>query len=857
MRHHRTATTSLAVAALLVVIGSLVGSILWNQSRAREFAAKSETLSKALELELNAQRRIAELTASTEAAEELAENEIRRDRYSSALEILRGAREPIQSEPAVREAYERVRDKASRLEKIVEFYRLADYVHEQNVLSRDTKALLASTAALKTLGAWEPLDWWTALPDDDLAPEQIDALRWEVYRQWVLMDAMLIKQIGVQLIGDDAMDATAVIRAATRMLTTEIGKPKAEAALRVSDRIERFRFSEAAKFYRSVARTRLGGSPWIKGNELGIPQNSADGHSLGVLCMIAALDPGFEVFFRDYQGDDALLSARFAFRQAASMQADHYWTQLALAQIEFLIAQRKDHASWEDYEPAAQILSHCISLSPDKCFAHSDRSTVYRIQARLIQNDERYSADERQRRAVRFLRWSLEDSRRATQWVDEQPWVGWPTAMIYADSGKTDDAINLLIETSFRTYPFVDIGDATLLKVDDLRGRAEAADWLVKQREHSNPTAPDRTPLLVALAAIRLNQFRFSDAAEAADLALANDEQSIGALAVRAMVRLHTEQFDQARIDFQTVHATDARHPWATFGLAACDEADGKFASALQWYRDAVSLAASDENRAAAALGQSRCAALLGQFPLAETSIRQAIAYEPACDIMSVVWPLGDQLVQLKKAPDAAANEGRVRDLIAFLKVVQSLPRATKAEAIPTQPTGKTIEASLLNGDFELGMKYWDTSITPDNTGRHDTQQSDVPFVVSISDEQSHGGSASLAIRGGASKRIALSTLVTQTLTVELGKQYRIRCWAKASNLAPQSIVLRSSDNAALLEFAPGSYDWTPVETVWKASSKDSPRTLVRQSIELAGQSTASTETGTLWLDDLTITRVE
>lgn len=66
-----------------------------------------------------------------------------------------------------------------------------------------------------------------------------DIGRWDVYQQWMLLNAMLTKTIGVRLAGSDGPSGSvAVLRAVQKFLRTDAGKREAESALIVSDRVD-------------------------------------------------------------------------------------------------------------------------------------------------------------------------------------------------------------------------------------------------------------------------------------------------------------------------------------------------------------------------------------------------------------------------------------------------------------------------------------------------------------------------------------------------------------------------------------------------------------------------------------------
>ncbi|KAA5547046.1 protein kinase [Roseiconus nitratireducens] len=859
IRQHRTATTSIAVATLLLAIGAVLGSWMWNEVRMRQLQADQERRSKQLQLRLNAERRIDELATATRSAEQLAAQEIRRGRFAPALEILLNAVSSIESESELDEQSTRILARTRRLDSLVNFYRLADDVQEQNVLSRDTKALMACSDALKTLGIWDRPDWWNGLPHQDLSPAQTDALCWDVYQQLMLMDAMLIKSMAVRLAGDAPLSGVGgMFRAAGRMLGTDVGKAEAEAALIVSDRIDRFRPAEATRLYRSVAKMRLGSATRLQGSDLGIARNGADAHSLGVLCMLSAIDPGFEILFRGYQGDDAMIAARDLFRRSATLRPDHYWSHLALGQIEYLLAERNPDRRWEDFAPALMALGHCITLAPDRCFALADRSSIYRAQARLLRDDKRYAAEDRRTRSDERLRWSQDDAQRAMQSSRQHPWVGWQFGLALAEANQIDQAIGCFVETAEQTYPLGRITDATLLKVDDLRGRAEAGQWVQQWvADASDSEQAFNVERSLALAGIRLNQFRHEEAAQAAEAALSADPQNVRAHAIRAMARLHQGDFAVAMEDLRTVLAAQPQHPWASYGLGVCLEQTRDSAGALAAYRDAEQFATNNENRAAAALGLSRVAALNEQFDLADQQVRLAVDAEPSCDLMSVARPLAERLTELKRLRPPTPD--RVDALSDFIRSLSELPRVTKVQAMPAADPQTPRSVALLNADFELGsLKYWSE---PSRAGWESAGGS--RSSAEVTDTVAKSGRYSLHLqvqplrepRSNAALLSAIFGSTRQVVSVRPGQTYEISCWAKAEGLQNAATAIRGPGGETLLQFDGGSYDWRRVVARFTAPPRDDSLDTADTFAEFALQIVA-TGSGDLWLDDLQLRSV-
>ncbi len=477
IRRHRTLAMSGAVAAVLLTVGSVIGSMLWSYQRSIQFKVEQERNIKEVQLIASRQQRINEMRESAQSALDLSLREIRADRFSAALSILRNASEAIRDEPSLAAQREQIDARVDRLEKIAAFYRHAELSEQYNVSSRDTQGIVASTNSLQAIGVWDTTDWWARLPAEDLSPQQKDKLCWDVYQQWLMLDGMLVKTIGTRLFGSTSASSTRRLLTALRRMGGGAGKREADAAIVVSDRIDLFRQSEAARWYRGIASYRLGEGRRIKGEELGTPRNAADAQKLGVLCMISAMDPSFRVVFRDYDGKDATTAGRDLFQRSASLRPDHYWTQIALGQMQYFIAEQEPEPTWESYQPAVQTMGRCIAINPESCFAFADRSSLFRFQWERMKSDARLTEEVRNERAAELLKWSLQDAQTAFRLGRDQPWVGWTYGMALSAAGQHDEAVDVFLEASRRTFPLMEIGDATLIRADDIRGRSAAADY--------------------------------------------------------------------------------------------------------------------------------------------------------------------------------------------------------------------------------------------------------------------------------------------------------------------------------------------------------------------------------------------
>ncbi|TWU06436.1 protein kinase domain-containing protein [Stieleria varia] len=841
LRHHPAAAASLIVATLLLTVGSFIGAVLWNEIQIREFQSKQEQAAKELELAQQTRQRVAELKSAAARGKLLAGQELQAGRFSSALSILRGVSQSLSTNPALASEFDDLSSQANRVHKIVRFYELADHVQEQNVLSRDTKGIIAATEALEQLGVAQSNCWWDDLPVEDLTAAQADQLRWDVYQQWLILDAMLTKTIGIRLAGGGQLDgATTIIKAVGRFLRTDIGKREAAASIIVSDRIDGFRFSQATRFYRSIAKMRLGAGVRLKADRLDLPHNGADAHSLGVLCMIAALDPAFERFFRGYQGEDSLLAARDTLRRGATLRPNHYWTHLALAQIEYLLADKKSNATWRDYEDAIHSVGQCIALEPERCFALADRSSMYRAQARLIRHDASIDPALREQRVAELLQWCMQDAQSAQRQSELHPWVGWQYGLALMETGQVELAVDRFIETALHTLPLTEIDDAPLVQVDDLRGRAEASKIMAGLTK-SNPQSARYHS---TLAMIMLARENVDAALTAAERASSLNGTVPHAHAVRGLILLRQDKPKDAEQAFRKSLESDPDHAWAHFGLASCIESTDQLDLALNEFQTALDVALVAENRAAALLGKSRVLARMGRYQESKDAITSARQEEPACDLLTVARPLARHYQQLKKNP---AGDQSVEDMRSLLQFIATFPRPTNLKFGSIEPKPGSVVA-ILNGDFELGsLKYWSSS-----GGATWLTEDGFRSSAGISSKVSHTGNASLHLTADQSETESGRGHTGQEIPIHAGRTYEVTVWGKAQAVTERAFSIQSDNEQVLLEFPSGTYDWREIQGRFQTPENFNGQTLVPTRVNIVAKGS-----GQLWIDDLQIRLVD
>lgn len=829
VRRNRTLATAGGVAAALIATGLILGSTLLGALQAKQFRIERENTAKAFALQAAGEKRLLELREAARSAIASAESEMSAGRYSSALAVCRDAIGLLSDAPETDTERRVLVAKEDRIDRLVQFYRLAEITNAQNVTSRDSRAITAGRQSLESLGVWDRDDWWNHLPTEDLTPDQADQLAWDVYQQWMLINGMLVKSAGTRLTGPDRKSAAAkLLPAVRRFLRTDAGVRESKAVIAISRRIERFHSSEAARWYRKAAEFRLMQDARLAASELGPSMTAVDSHSLAVLSMIAALDPSFELFFHDYRGDDSLVTSRDLFSRAATQRPNHYWTSLGLAQTEFLLAKRQIESERDDsptpgydhriYDAAIAAIGRCIALDPSKPIAYADRSSIYRAKARLIAMLPSDDVIDRDQRVAELNRWSLADAQRANQSAPTHPWVGWQYGLALHEIGRVDEAIRTFAETSKATLDIVTIEDAEFVRVDDMRGRSEAA-AIVESLCHTRPGDPLYPSLL---ASIRLNQDRVEEAAAAAEKALAMEAAPAMAYVVAGRLLIPSEgddidATDEALDRLRMAKRLDPAHPWVDEGIGQCLEQLGRYAAALSAYETAVDVAANDGQRAAATLGIARTRAWTQRYTQAVCAIDRARELEPACDLNVVIRPLGLHYGRLQKV---APEDASLPDLKGFLQPLIKRPRTTEFAVPSSSSTSSLHRAALLNGSFELALtRYWDAGGS-----------------VRIESDEAVEGQRSIRLAGGDS-------YLSQTFPVDSDTDHQI----KMSVRGDQAIVLVNERSVPVDLTPPDEIGWRRIEARFRSDANR------RGEIVDATIVIRSGGEGEVWVDDVQV----
>lgn len=823
-RRHRVLATSTGLAVVLLGLAAISGSAIWNHFH-------EQRLRQDLEIARRAQERLAEVTASTEAAEQLANEELQAGRFETALNILDRAVEELEGEEKLQDLSTHLSSRAENVRKVVAFYQHNAAAAEANFLSQDTVGLIESQEALKVIGALEHGDWWNHLPKEELTAEQFDDLRQTVYRVLVSLTGIYTKQLGEKMLGDEGSVGR---QGLFRALMGSAGKDEGRAALILSDMANRFRVAESIRWYRGRVARRFGRNYYVAPEDLRPPANSADARALFLLNLVAALNPEFH--FADYRGEpDPLVSAHDMMQLALEMEPDFYWSSLSMGHTEYLLAKRAVEAgepdAWRQYDAARQAFGRCIALQPELPFAYADTSTLCLHQAEALVADPSVSDEEVKRRTLDLHRLSLKHAERALDLAPNAAWVNWHLGQSLLAAGQTEKAVDAFLAGIERDHRLTPSTDSLLVDADDIRGRTRAINLGIRLSEEQ-PEEP-RYHLLVAAGHFSSGDI---EAAEGhLNVCLELPDPPAMAWALKGIMALDQEDFADAQSSFQRAVELDAESIWGMYGLSRCLEQEEKWEAGLTQYEQALTLAVTEDQHGACELGRCRMLLRLGRADEAWEAVQSAKQWQASCDL--------DDVAQLATALEADE----------FLARLETLPSMSADVILNAEHLDEVQTLPILNGGFELPFnRYWgnDGGLTWMN-------QNSCQSVASITTDEAFAGEQSLRINyGSAERRSEAFGQTTQTIPSEAETEYRISLRAKADGLSTRSlrIVIDDRWESPVIELPAGSYDWTEFSGRFVTSSADPAMkdpTLVETTARII-----SAGPGTVWLDEIEATKV-
>lgn len=842
VRKHQTLATTSAVAMLLLTIASLAGSLAWNQFKNQQVAHEREQQKKdaerkeqdrvrAAELHEREQIRLTKLTASLTTAHSIVNQQVEDGQLAMAVSVLEREIHTLSTEPDFDEARKAMEAKVDRLKRIVEFYDLSEIAQQANYLAQDEDEVLATFRGMDLLGVWNQADWWNHLPADDLNPEQHDHLKETIYRDLVLMASTFTKRMGLQTLKDSGGKMPDSMAERLAAVFGNDGKTEARATIITCDLASRFRPAECLRWYRGVAAFRLLKGLMIPVRRLRPPRNAADAYELGVLALSSHIVEDFP--FKQYQDvDDDLMSARETFGVASEMAPEHYWTQLLLAQSEYMIAERavdrNDPEAWQYFETSRRTFGRCVTLRPQLPFAFADLSTIC-LRAREVIGNSNVLSKEDIERNQRFLQDSC--IKYAQEALKRDPNAGWAYwheghALASVDQiNKAMESYRLAIELGYR---FGIDNNTTLIDVDRIRGRNRAIEKAQKQLDDGN------------------NQSIFHAVIGAAHLMTADDEKARPfitaacnhrkshpfAWSSAGVLAMNDNNFEHAEVCFRNSLQSGQRSFWATYGLARCLEHDANLIQAYQLFESAIELARSSHHRADALLGLCRLTLLQGDNQTAVLLLKEARVSFPACG--------------LEEVRALAEQQGNTW----MVNAIDGLTPFSVTDIVGNLSILDTDKVAVHNAGFELSLEHdW---LNPGAQGWVVSPEAE--STASLDYETFHAGRSSLHIlTTTATTEAAAGT--TQTVSVEADSRYRISLWVKARQSETGSLSIAITPEAddtfkATIDIPRGTYDWQQIEAIF-----DTPKSRRREGVVPLTLHLRSAAPADVWIDDLEITQ--
>lgn len=805
MRNHRTLVISAAAAQLVAAIAVVVGMIGWNHFQSRR-------LQDQVALESQERQRKVVLEAAADSAWNSAANELEASRFPSALALLEAAAKTLDDEPDLADSLRRIGERRERIARLVRYERLTRQAEELIAFQNDTAARRLLVDALGSLGVLEHGDWWAHLPVEDLSPEQANALRWDVYRQLILLTANYAKGAFGNLLGASGVAA-------------------AKNTLAMAERVERFRPAAATRWHASCARMRLGRGLPARLEALPAPKNGADAYMLGALATIATQNQALAAFFTT-EPDQLVAQARRHLLLASTLAPEYYWTHFVLGYIEMIAAgepaQTPPEVSRPYYQNARRAFAQCIAIDPDYWLAYAERCNSYRqeIEARRAAGIAEELLDGQTTDQLREM--MLRDLEKVRQLQQGHLAAQWYVAFALHTANQHEAALEAMFEALKRNARFDVDGDVRILDPELQRALPEviqiANEWLDRQ--------PENLHYLLLRAAAQWRQEAWSEAADDVETVLRSESPPTLAWVVRGAIRLHRREHAAAADDFRAALAVDPDQLIALVGLAQTQEASGAYDAAQKLYEQGLALADTSYQVAAIQLGRARTWLRQGEDDQAYEAVALARHAEPSTEVETI--------------RRVAKELGRE----AFLEKVDHLVEEPNLAASDAARPPEYQTLPLLDGSFELGLGvHWNNL----ESGAMSWQNVDGCQAVAETVYRSDRGGNVLFIDNQQSAPRGYGQ-TSQTIPADPERTYRLSAWVRGADLAPGALRIVVGDVAAppVVESAPGTYGWRQVSGRFSAADVGSPgpEGLVPATVRIV-----MAGAGKVWLDEITIQR--
>jgi serine/threonine protein kinase len=649
-RRHRTAVVAGGVALALLIAGAVGGLFLWQQKEQerRQQAFENEQERRRLVREeegrrrQEAEQRFARLRSEADTSQRLGlavvgriqfNDETTRTQLQTAQKIFEQAVKGLEGQPELKPLRKRIAAHLDRVQRLAEFYLLAEKADRLAFLNRDDEAVANCTWALNQLGVeGNDLKWFEHLVGLGLRPDQLEKLKEDIYRILMLTAAVHFKRAVSIQDEDGSQEAFRQSKKAAQM-------------------VQAFRRSQAAFYVEVFCRVMLGERDLPK---LTRPEftGAVDYYYFGFLYLVFRIMPddpnlralisiGKMLRITAFDLSAPLETSERLLRQAAALDPNQFWTHFYLGW---------SLAGTNRLRAAEQAFNTCLALKPRSGMTYCQRAQILwrqREQCLLVraqlggvlaavpagpwqalpalrlrgENPEvRAVADDPADLRVRILR----DLDRAVAYDGPEPFVQWQSGNLYSWLGEMPRALAawtryLDMEQSPRAYQGTSLNKEVTRIAQVVKN---TADWLTDHgwREAGYWAFRAQAHLLLE---------EYGPAGEAAAEALKLRPEDSRALAVRGMVRLHEKRCDEALADFTSALAGNPANYLAAAGRARLYEARAEHQKALAAYQEYFQMAARNWQRLEALLGQARALGKLGRQQEAKAAREQARRINP------------------------------------------------------------------------------------------------------------------------------------------------------------------------------------------------------------------------------------
>ncbi|QDV41657.1 Serine/threonine-protein kinase PknD [Stieleria neptunia] len=896
-RNHRAWTAALAVGLLLTFFGTIAGLMVRGEMNRRAMEAARIETENEREIRFQEETRRLEAVAASGAAIQRSEAALAESRYADAAALIGVAIDRMENQDSLAGQRESLIMRRDRLRRLGQFHALEREGEDLKHLSRSTEAAVLLQASLDELGFWQSDTWWDDMPDDDLSALQRDRLRWKVYRVLTTLNALYVTKMVVAMGSDPDGGSPSTLKMIRSYLSSSIGKREARAALELSKRIETFRGCEAARWLGSIASFRISGGKRVEPAELGPPRNPADGLSLAIFSLIASVDPNYRSWFKNYgdtfmeptdddPADRAIDVALESLRRVSDRAPDDSRIHLTIAQAYYLKAQRAESndefdTALEYYELSRGEYGRCIAIRPGAAFVVADRSTVALRQAVLMRDHPRSNPNHR-RRSKELLRTSFRDASQAKRLAPDAYWVYWHVGATAAELGQTDTAIEAFFRAVETGLDLQDTLDGPLVRLDDLRGRAQAIEFAYQGSDRiSNLTGPDRAASRRAslIASLEYSRGNRKPARIWSAQAIELDGDNSRAHQIAGWCALHDQAWETAQRHFENAIRLSPDDAVSLIGAARVAEQidaqesitqpsqSGRLEQSDTWYRAAIDAAVSQRHRSTAWFGLAKQALQRGTLDEAIAAIESARTLDPACDVSQFLDLTRTEARRLLLRARAASDEsekqqalGQIQALKTFLDKITSLPIASVNQIVDSSSDRPPATLPLLGGDFELPLEtYWQLeSASPSGNSDEPMLGGSPPLAVVADDARSDDASSNnscLAIRRTERERPAGSWSLSQTIPATTGQDYRVAARVQSQDAAQQTaqlVVRHAGDELLRLDLAGERNTWTRRAGEFSIPRTDASIVSLQIRIEITDP-----KFGSVLLDEIKVTRIE